>query len=210
MTAGFHEQDGVENQSVGALLARVETCLAAGEAILLAIDGNSAAGKTTLASQLAERFQGQVFHMDDYFLQASQRTPERLAEPGGNVDRERFRTEVVEGLRSGEPFWVRAFDCASMALGKPRLIVPSRFTVVEGAYCLHPELRDCWTLTVFLSVKADIQSGRILARNGPERHKQFLDRWIPMEERYFQAFHVKASCDFVLDGSSLVLPPASA
>lgn len=210
MTPEFHEQTRIPDPSVGSLLACVEARLSAGEAVTLAIDGNSAAGKTTLASQLATRFQGQVFHMDDYFLQASQRTPARLAEPGGNVDRERFRTEVVDGLRSGKPFSVQAFDCASMTLGEPRLIVPSRFTVIEGAYCLHPEWRDFWTLAVFLSLKADLQSERILARNGPEKHRQFLERWIPMEEHYFQAYHVREFCDFVLDGSSLVLPDTTA
>ena len=34
--------------------------------------------------------------MDDYFLQPYQRTEERLAEPGGNVDYERFKEEIYD------------------------------------------------------------------------------------------------------------------
>jgi uridine kinase len=203
MTKGKLETSYALSHSFEDLLCSIERQLSAGDTVRLAIDGNSAAGKTTLATWLAERFHGQAFHMDDYFLQASQRTPERLGEPGGNVDRERFRAEVVQGLQSGSPFQVRAFDCVSMTLGEPRIIAPTRFVVVEGAYCLHPELVSCWTMKVFLALDPESQSKRILARNGPDRHKQFLERWIPMEERYFQAFHVRESCDFVLDGTLL-------
>ena len=67
--------------------------------VLLAIDGRCGSGKTTLAGMIAQRYRAEVIHMDDFFLQKDQRTPERLAEPGGNVDRERFRQEVI--LRSG-------------------------------------------------------------------------------------------------------------
>lgn len=35
---------------------------------------------------------------DDFFLRPEQRTPERLAEPGGNLDRERMKSEVIDRL----------------------------------------------------------------------------------------------------------------
>ena len=70
----------------------------------------------------------------------------------------------------------------------------------EGAYSLHPALREAWNLKVFLSVDPQTQRDRILARNGPERLKRFLFEWIPMEERYIQSFDVAAVCDFVLSG----------
>jgi len=163
-----------------------------------------AAGKTTLARWLAGKYGGTVFHMDDYFLQACQRTSERLAEPGGNVDRERFREEVIMGLQSGKPFYAKAYDCSSMSLSVPVQVKPTRLSIVEGAYCLHPALAAAWDLTVFLSLDAETQSARILMRNGPERHKRFLEEWIPKEEHYFASFHIKDACDFILDGRDAV------
>ena len=50
--------------------------------ILIAIDGNCAAGKTTLAARLQKDLGGNVFHMDDYYLQSRQRTENRLKETG--------------------------------------------------------------------------------------------------------------------------------
>ena len=71
------------------LLSQLDKLLADGP-IILAIDGGSASGKTTLSDSLANIYDCTVFHMDDFFLCPEQRTQERYAEPGGNVDRERF------------------------------------------------------------------------------------------------------------------------
>ncbi len=71
-------------------IARIETLLAERDCVFVAIDGPCTSGKTTFAAMLNRRFGGNVLHMDDFFLRPEQRTPERFAEPGGNVDRERF------------------------------------------------------------------------------------------------------------------------
>ena len=64
----------------------------------IAIDGNSGAGKSTLGALLAGVYGGNLYHMDDFFLPPQRKTRERLAEPGGNVDRERFFAEVLSRL----------------------------------------------------------------------------------------------------------------
>ena len=73
---------------------QIDELLAEKDMILVAIDGKCTSGKTTLASKLAELYDCNVFHMDDFFLRPEQRTPERFAEVGGNVDYERFYKEV--------------------------------------------------------------------------------------------------------------------
>ena len=39
------------------------------------------AGKTTIAAQMARQYGWGVVHLDDFFLQPIQRTPQRMAEP---------------------------------------------------------------------------------------------------------------------------------
>ena len=51
-----------------------------GAPILVAIDGNCGSGKTTLGEYLAQLFDCNLFHMDDFYLRVEQRTPERLEE----------------------------------------------------------------------------------------------------------------------------------
>ena len=64
--------------------------------VTIAIDGRCGSGKTTLANKLKAYFDCHIFHMDDFYLQEYQRTQERYNEPGGNVDRERFKKEVLD------------------------------------------------------------------------------------------------------------------
>ena len=73
------------------LLVRIDRLMAERERVLVAIDGGSASGKTTLGALLQSIYACPVFHMDDFFLRPEQRTPERFSEPGGNVDRERLQ-----------------------------------------------------------------------------------------------------------------------
>ena len=72
--------------------------------LVVAIDGRCASGKSTLAAKLQQGLHCPVFSLDDFFLRPQQRTPQRLAQPGGNVDYERFRQEVLLPWREGKPF----------------------------------------------------------------------------------------------------------
>ena len=108
---------------------------------IIAIDGRCAAGKTTLAARLAKELGGDVIHMDDFFLPPALRTQERRSEPGGNVHYERFLTEVIPKLASGQAFSYQRFDCSRMAPGDWLPVQNNGFVFVEGAYSCHPERR---------------------------------------------------------------------
>lgn len=180
------------------VIAAVEALCAEGRSIVAAIDGMAAAGKTTAAQTLAARWGAPVVHMDDFFLPPELRTPERYAEPGGNVHYERFIAEVLPGLRSGTPFSCRVFDCSVMDY-RGRIEIPaSPIVIVEGSYALHPRFGDYADVTVFCAVDPAEQERRIRARNGPDGWKDFRDRWIPLENAYHAAFRIRESADIVL------------
>lgn len=164
----------------------------------VAIEGGSASGKTSLAALLESVYDCNVFHMDDFFLQPHQRTPERFAQPGGNVDYERFEQEVLIPLTRGEAFTYRKFDCSTMSLGESVNITPKKLNITEGAYSLHPRLRGAYHISVFLDSNPEVQRARILARNGAEMLERFTNEWIPLEHRYFEFTGVRESCDIIL------------
>lgn len=112
--------------------------------------------------------------------------PERFAQPGGNMDRERLEAEVLVPLRRGEAAVYRPFDCGTMTLRPPVTVRPARLNIVEGAYSLHPSLEKYYDLSVFLDVTPETQRRRILSRNGAEWGQRFFERWIPLETAYFQ------------------------
>ena len=167
--------------------------------VRLAIEGGSASGKTTLAAELQKRFDCTVFHMDDFFLRPHQRTPERLAEPGGNVDRERFLDEVLLPLSKGEAVEYHPYDCATKSLRAPIKAEPKRLTVIEGAYSMHPELEQYYDLSVFLELEPALQLKRIVGRNTPAQAARFWAEWIPLENLYFEKTCAKERCDLVIE-----------
>lgn len=169
--------------------------------IVLAIDGNCCAGKTSLAALLQRAYGCNALHMDDFFLRPAQRTPERMRVPGANVDHERFLAEVGAHLRTGEPFSFQRYDCGTQRLCPPVRITPTRLTVVEGSYSMHPSLRRLYDAAVFLAADPQTQRARLRARESAAMLERFLGEWIPLEQAYFDAYGVRESCTLTLDTS---------
>ena len=166
---------------------QIDALLEEKESVLVAIDGKCTSGKTTLAAKLAQLYDCNVFHMDDFFLRPEQRTPERFAQIGGNVDYERFSEEVLLRLKAGQPFSYRPFSCATFTLSEPVCVTPKRLSIIEGTYSHHPYFQDPYDLKIRLEVDEETQRRRILERP-VHLHQRFFDHWIPMEIRYFAAF----------------------
>lgn len=152
--------------------------------VFVAIDGKCTSGKTTLATRLAEIYDCNVFHMDNFFLRPEQRTPERFAEVGGNVDYERFYEEVLIPLKAGLPFSYRPFDCKTFTLADPVSVPVKKLNIIEGSYSCHPYFGNLYDLRILLTVDKETQRRRILERPA-FLHKPFFEDWIPMEDRYF-------------------------
>ncbi|MBR4873950.1 MAG: hypothetical protein IKV00_08955, partial [Clostridia bacterium] len=154
-------------------------------------DGPCASGKSILGAALSRIYRCPLVHMDDFFLRPEQRTPERLAEPGGNVDYERFAREVLPRLRDTAPFSYGVFDCSVMEITGKRPVEAAPVRVVEGSYAHHPAFGDYADIKVFSNVDAEEQMTRIKARNGAAMAARFRDEWIPREEAYFSAFRIR-------------------
>lgn len=186
------------------LLSGIDGLLSCRPRVRVAVDGRCAAGKTTLAAMLFEVYGCDVIPMDHFFLRPEQRTEERLREPGGNVDYERFALEVLKPLRAGVPFSYRPYDCAADAFREPVAVEQRPLCVVEGSYSLHPRLKDAYDLRVFLSIRPEEQLRRIRARNGERMMKRFEREWIPLEEGYFRAFSIAEGADLRFEDGVLV------
>lgn len=176
--------------------ARIDGLLAQKARVIVAIDGNCTAGKTTLAARLAARYDCNVLHMDDFFLRPQQRTPARYAQAGGNVDYERFSEQVLQPLLLGKAFCYRPFDCKTMTLSDPVPVAPKALTIVEGTYSLHPYFGEPYDLKILLTIPPELQRTRILQRPA-FLHQPFFEKWIPMENRYLQQLQIAQKCDFI-------------
>lgn len=163
---------------------------------VLSIDGPCASGKTTIGKLLSSFLECPCIHMDDYFLQANQRTAQRLEEPGGNIDYERFHQEINEAWNQKQPIHMRSYDCSSQTLRREVIVEKSPILIIEGSYAHHPYLDDMQAFKIFMDIKPSIQKERLQKRS-PDKFLDFIEKWIPMEEKYFHAFSIKEKSDYV-------------
>ena len=185
------------NSNLESVIKQIDDLLTQKDAVIVAIDGKCTSGKTTLASKLAELYDCNVFHMDDFFLRPEQRTPERFSEVGGNVDYERFLEEVLLPLKSSKTFSYRPFDCSTFMLAAPVAVTPKKLNIVEGTYSHHPYFGNPYDLKILLTVDEETQRKRILERPA-FLHKRFFEEWIPMENHYFEVFRISNQSEIIV------------
>lgn len=155
---------------------------------LITIDGPCGSGKSTLAALLGDVLQAPVIPMDDFYVPHAQKTPERLARPGGNADLERLLTEVLNPWQRGEAIAYRPYICREDRLLPPVMVPCSPVTILEGSYSNLPAIARLATLRLFLTVGRVEQLRRLRARDGEAHLPAFQQRWIPLEEMYFRFY----------------------
>lgn len=183
-------------KEIEVLTERMAELLEQNGSVLLAIDGRCGSGKTTLGRELQKIWQASLFHMDDFYLQKEQRTKERYEQAGGNVDYERFTKEVLLPLKKKQEVFYRPYDPPSWSF-RETVCMPFRpVNIVEGSYSCRRDLQKFYDLKIFLDIDPGLQMERIKKRNGEEKACEFQQKWIPLEEMYFETFQVAKSCDF--------------
>lgn len=176
---------------------KIDTEYYNGKKIIVAIDGMCGSGKSMLAGLIEGIYDCNLFHMDDFFLRPGQRTKKRAEETGGNVDYERFGEEVINGIKSGQSFDYRKYDCRHGRLGDKINVLPKKLSIIEGSYSMHPSFIDNYDLKIFLKTDNESQKNRLILRDGEDMYKRFVSEWIPLENRYFNEFGIEDKCDII-------------
>jgi len=177
----------------------IRTLLDEKSRVAAAIDGPCGSGKSTLAEALSLMFPDSlVIRADDFFLRPHQRTAERLKEPGGNLDRERLKEEVLAPLKQGSYQGHHRYNCQTGAMEPvPGNVGP--LAIVEGSYTHHPDLREYYDLAVFLDIGAETQLKRLRARCRDEAlFQRFKSLWIPLENAYFSRLQIREQADILI------------
>jgi phosphoribulokinase len=142
--------------------------------VMLAIAGDSAAGKTTLTRGIAAALgpdRATAICVDDYhrYDRAERRDiPFTVLNPDCNyVD---IMEQHLQLLALGRPVLKPAYDHGSGQLVRPVLVEPRDFVLVEGLLPLHSKLaRACFDITVYLDPPEEIRRKWKLRRDCAER-----------------------------------------
>jgi phosphoribulokinase len=165
--------------------------------VMVAIAGDSAAGKTTLTRGIANALgadRATALCVDDYhrYDRAERRSvPFTVLNPACNY------IEVMEQhlqlLALGRPILKPVYDHSTGQLTRPVLVEPREFVIVEGLLPLHTRLaRACFDISVYLNPPEPIRRKWKLKRDCAERgytRDQVLtelDRREPESEAYIR------------------------
>ncbi len=170
------------------------------DTLMIAIDGRTGAGKTTISKYLHTKFGGNLFHLDDFYLQSHQRTEARLREVGGNVDYERFLEEVLLPVQRKEIVHYRPFNYHTMDFDAKfaRDIPVKRLNIIEGTYCLHPYFGNPYDLRIFMDVQYNQQIENVIDREGTAELDDYIDKWIPKTDIYIERMGIQEKCDITI------------
>jgi phosphoribulokinase len=142
--------------------------------VMLAIAGDSATGKTTLAQGLVEALGPErcvSVCVDDYhrYDRQERKTKSFTAlHPDCNyVD---IMEQHLQLLATGQPVLKPVYDHSSGELVRPELVEPKEFVIIEGLLPLFTKLsRACFEVTVFLNPPEDIRRTWKVARDTTKR-----------------------------------------
>ena len=167
---------------------------------VVALDGRSGVGKSTLAGQIANSLDVVVIAGDDFYAGGVEVRTDSPRERARDCIDWRRQRPVLEALRAGREASYFAFDWEAFD-GRldvaPTQLEWRAIIVLEGVYSARPELRDLVDLRVLLRVTDDTRMARLLAREGAigawER------QWHEAEEWYFSHDASPDLFDVILD-----------
>ncbi len=179
--------------------------------IVVAIDGGSGSGKSSLAQYISNELDAGLIQLDDFF---SEQIPEHtwdtfsVSERYENVfNWYRVRNEILEPLISRKSASWFAFDFESGlrpdgTFGmqtEPKTCSPTDVIILEGAYSASPFLADLIDLSILVDVPVSIRHERLSIREDDDFLNGWHDIWDDVEEYYFTNIRPDNSFDLVID-----------
>ena len=84
--------------------------------------------------------------------------------------------------------------CASGKTMLPEETLPdSRTLIIEGCYCNLPQISGCADVRLFLDAPWEEREQRLAVRETAASLNMFYEKWIPLENAYFEAFRLPDS-----------------
>ncbi len=161
--------------------------------LLLAVDGRSGSGKTSLAAELAALLRPHltvsVFHLDAIY-------------PGWDGLMSSFETyvdEVLAPLAAGRTARWHWWDWTAHATGAADRTEPADVVILEGVGAGHRRARELLDALVWMEVDGAERKRRALARDGGTFAPHW-DHWAAQEDRYLAADDVAAAATLHVAG----------
>lgn len=180
------------------ILAKIEEMMDKEQEIWLAIDGYAGAGKTTLANQLGLVLDAQVFHTDDFFTKPVVDLTKPFSSYGSNIDYNKINESVFKPVSLKQSVLYQPFEFKTHQHLNAVEIPHRNIHIIEGAFTLHPYMKQTYDLKVFYHKSLIKQYIDIYRRNGLKRLWKFMTKWIPNERKYVKDLGIIRQCNIII------------
>ena len=159
----------------------------AGGSRVVAVDGRSGAGKTSLAAALSGRLRARVVSLEDLY--------------GGWDGLEHgidlLVSAVLEPLAGGRAAQVPRYDWVAGGWAEPAVLEPPPILIVEGVGAGARRAAAFESVLVWLEVPAAVRKKRALDRDGAT-FAPYWDRWAAQEEAMIARDRTPERADIVI------------
>lgn len=188
------------------LQEKISRLLSKQKHVVIALDGRSGVGKSTIADKLAEESGAVVIDCDDFYTgppEGSEKNWHRKT-PQEKVEQvfawQRMR-EVLQQLIANQTAQYHPFDFASgQGLSKEWVYVePTSIIILDGVYTAGM-LKDLVDIAVLVEFPDEGRRKRLIKREGESFMRDWHAIWDSAEDYYFTQVKPRESFDFVLEG----------
>lgn len=168
--------------------------------LLVAIDGGTGSGKSTLSLLIAGEMPTVIVQGDDFYQTQIDFTQKSAAEKAALcIDWHRARLEALEPLLSGKTAIWHPFNFLT-GIGLADYVVERKSAPVillDGVYSSNPLLSDILSLTILMHAPVQLRYAR---HNEREGHADIAwhELWDEAEEYYFTKIRPPSSFDLVI------------
>jgi uridine kinase len=159
----------------------------AGKTRVIAIDGRSGAGKSSLAALLGDELGAPVVALEDLY--------------GGWDGLERgidlLVAKVLEPLRAGKAARVPRYDWVAREWGTPWVLEPPEVLIVEGVGAGARRAAAYASMLIWIEEPAPVRKKRALDRDGAT-FIPYWDMWAAQEEAMLAREHTTERADLVI------------
>lgn len=144
---------------------------------LLAIDGPSGAGKTTLAMEIHARLDdSEVIHMDDLYAGWGDALSPDLYS--------RISQQIFQPILRQEDIRFQVFNWHKNLFDSWQTFTPPRFLILEGVGAAAIPQRKWISLSIFMNVSDEVGLKRVRSRDGDEIASH-IPAWQIMQREHF-------------------------
>jgi uridine kinase len=191
----------------------------------VAVDGIDAAGKTTLADQLAEILEADGYpviraSIDGFHNPKEIRSRQGNLSPDGyyedSFDFAAIKTLLLDPLSSDGSgrYHVGTFDYRTDAEfeADEQVAQADAILIFDGIFLQRPEIVESWDIKIFIDIPFGIALTRALERDlmlfGSEDavRERYMQRYLPGQQLYFDQCNPKGNADIVIDNQDVDNP----